>query len=50
MMVAFDFKIDERGARVVVRRLPLTKDCTSKEAVDASVAMLKADLDAVGER
>jgi hypothetical protein len=49
-MVAFDFKVDTGGARVVVAKLPLSNDCATDEAVDAAIATLKADLDVVGER
>jgi hypothetical protein len=48
MVRAFDFKIDENGARVVVAKLPMTPDCTDCIAIDAAIEALQNDLDAVG--
>ena len=42
MVRAFDFKIDENGARVVVAKLPMTPDCTDCIAIDAAIEAPKA--------
>ena len=46
----FDFDIDSYRARVVVRLHPLCSDCLTDAEVDASIKLLKENLDAVAKR
>ena len=46
----FEYDIDIHGARVVVRQEPLCAGCLSDGEVDANIAFLKNDLDAVAVR
>jgi hypothetical protein len=46
----FDFDIDSHGAAIVVAKEPLCPRCMSAGEVDAQIRLLKADLDAAGER
>lgn len=46
----FDFKRDLSGARVVVRREPLTNACLNDADIDEQIGMLKDDLDVVARR
>lgn len=46
----FGYQIDFHGARVVVEREPLCAGCLSDGEVDTNIALLKEDLDAVGEQ
>ncbi|MCA8878610.1 MAG: hypothetical protein KDA73_01370 [Rhodobacteraceae bacterium] len=46
----FDFEYTASGALVVVRREPLCPGCMSDGEVDAQIALLKEDLDAVAVR
>jgi hypothetical protein len=45
----FDFDIDSHGARVVVRLHPLCSGCLTDAEVDASIELLKENLDAVSQ-
>lgn len=47
---AFDFDSNFHGATVVAAREPLIPRCVSATEIDANIALLKADLDAVAVR
>ncbi len=46
----FDFEMDINGAQVIVKRAPICPGCLSVGEVDAQIALLKADLDAVAKK
>jgi hypothetical protein len=46
----FDFDINFHGATVIVAKEPLIPRCLNAVEVDANIALLKADLDAVAVR
>lgn len=46
----FDFKVDMRGAWIVLSREPISNCCLTDSEVDERIEALKDDLDAVAKR